>query len=164
MSMNNSKSSKLSHRSRPLLLLPLFLPLNTYPMNAIEESVSKLENTLPQAPTHGKKLYLDDHSQLHQFLAAHPNYISAELLKEKIADIPKGIWISPEWYTDYAGIVAQATAQNSVPIFVVYNAIKRDLGGLSAGGALNLEDYFYWLDTFLSKTGSLEMIVILEPD
>jgi endoglucanase len=54
--------------------------------------------------------------------------------------------------------------QNVVPIFIVYNAIQRDLGGESAGGALTLADYFHWIESFVRKTKRIEMIVILEPD
>jgi len=132
------------------------------------------ESPLPSATDHptpllplprsGKKLYLHDHSQLHTFLSAHPSFVSAELLREKIANVPKGIWIASDWDTPYEEIVAQASAQNAMPIFIVYNAIQRDLGGESVGGAPNLAAYLHWFENFVRRTGSSDMIVILEPD
>ena len=85
----------------------------------------------PTPPIAGKKLYLDEQSQLHAFLKANSNLPEYQLLKERIADVPKGIWISSEWSTDYEGIVARAKAQKCISIFIVYNALKRDVGGQS---------------------------------
>lgn len=93
--------------------------------------------------------------------ATHPK---VGLVKEKIARHPMGIWISSNWPTDVKAIMADAEKKGEVPVFIVYNSIKRDLGSHSAGGAKNLDEYLSWLAQVSRDVNSRRVIYIMEPD
>ncbi len=118
----------------------------------------------PDNPLKGKALYNDTQSQLHTWLEGHKSDPDYQLLKTKIADIPKGIWISSDWNTDVDRVAREAKERNEVPTFIIYNSIKRDLGSYSHGGAKNLEEYKKWLQEFVNKVAQISFIAILEPD
>ena len=120
----------------------------------------------PSTPTPlpATNLYLDRHSQLHSWLAANKNHPSYNLLKTKIADVPKGMWVSSNWPTDVERVAKEAKAEGTTPIFIVYNAIGRDLGGESHGGAQSLSEYLTWLTDFSNKLADIPYIAIMEPD
>lgn len=130
-------------------------------LNEILEEMKKIKQSTSTVTE--IKLYNDTNSQLHVWLRNNTNHPQHNLLKRRIADVPKAIWLG-DWFTDLDAIVSDARAKGETPVFILYNAIKRDLGGFSAGGAANLAAYFEWIDNYVRKIGNLSTIVVLEPD
>ncbi len=118
---------------------------------------------IPAVPGANTRLYNDTRSQLHNWLRVNPNHPQASLLKTKIADVPKAIWLG-DWADDLDRQVREARERGETAVFILYNAIKRDLGSYSAGGAANLDKYLQWIDRFVSRIGDLSCIVVMEPD
>lgn len=115
------------------------------------------------SPVGDSGLYNDTQSQLHQWLKANPNHPQYQLLKTKIADVPKAVWLG-DWSDDLDRQVKEAREQNKTAVFILYNSIKRDLGSYSAGGAANIEKYLQWIDKFVTRVGDLKCFVMMEPD
>lgn len=88
-------------------------------------------------------------------------------LIKKIADQPQAVWIGG-WTGDPAQsvrqIATQASAQRTLPVFVLYNLPGLDCGSYSAGGAADAAAYSRWLDQVNAGLGALPAAVIIEPD
>lgn len=86
-----------------------------------------------------------------------------------IASQPTGYWWG-DWNptssvrAEVSRHITTATANGSVPVYVVYNIMKRDGSGYSAGGAASLTAYKAWVDEFVAGLGSKPAAVIVEPD
>lgn len=90
---------------------------------------------------------------------------------QRIADVPQGIWLTPEDLP--AGevgravttVVTDAAESGDVPVLVVYGIPDRDCtGGFSEGG-LTAETYGPWVDEIATAAGSGDgAVVIVEPD
>ena len=86
-----------------------------------------------------------------------------------IASQPTGYWWG-DWNptstvkSEVARHVAQATANGTTPVYVIYNIMKRDGSGYSAGGAGSLAQYRAWVDQVVAGLGSSNATVIVEPD
>lgn len=88
---------------------------------------------------------------------------------DRLADVPSGIWLTPEKYPPQrvgpfvASIASAAAEQGSLPVFVVYGVPDRDCtGGFSAGG-LTATTYLPWVSEIAGAAGD-RSVVILEPD
>jgi endoglucanase len=91
-------------------------------------------------------------------------------LMERIAGQPIAQWIGG-WTGDVRShvrsIVARATSEGSVPVFVAYNIPHRDCGGYSASGAqATAAGYRSWIRDVASGVsgGGGRAVVVLEPD
>lgn len=123
----------------------------------------------------GSQLYVNPNSVVTKFLAAHPNYPNAALLK-KIADQPTGIWLNYDsgksLADNQAGIRSTILdtlklAGTKLVTFVVYGIVDRDAGGQSAGGAPDRESYYAWsgaIDAAFKEAGNPKVVLIMEPD
>ena len=86
-----------------------------------------------------------------------------------IADQSTGTWFG-DWNstsTLQAEVArrSQAVADaNAVPVYVLYNIMKRDGSGYSAGGASSLTAYEAWIDAFAAGLGARRAVVVVEPD
>jgi len=94
----------------------------------------------------------------------------------RLAQVPVAIWLG-EWSGDVRNTVERhllaATEQEAVPVFVVYYIPDRDCSGFSAGGAVDVEDYRWWIGRVSLALQVVEdlglppttfPIIILEPD
>ncbi len=88
-------------------------------------------------------------------------------LLQRLASIPTATWLG-NWNAnvraDVASVVAAATAQNKVPVFVAYNIPSRDCGSYSAGGVGSESAYNGWISEVAAGIGSAKAVVIVEPD
>jgi endoglucanase len=88
-------------------------------------------------------------------------------LMERIATQPVAKWMG-NWNTDIrrdvASVMAQASSQNAVPVFVAYNIPNRDCGSHSAGGSSGAKAYRSWIRQFAAGLGGKPSVVVLEPD
>ncbi len=108
--------------------------------------------------------------QAAQQAAAEGDTASAEIF-ERLAEIPQGIWLTPEEFpagqvgAHVSELVAAADEADEVPVLVVYGVPDRDCtGGFSAGG-LSAEEYGPWVDEIADAAGAGDSaVVILEPD
>lgn len=86
---------------------------------------------------------------------------------EALASKPQAIWLG-EWNENLADdvneVMAAASAQKSLPVFVVYFIPHRDCGEYSAGGAVSAEFYREWTGTIARAIGNRKAALILEPD
>ena len=86
-----------------------------------------------------------------------------------IAAQPTGYWWG-DWNptstvrSEVARHLSAASQQGTTPVYVVYNIMKRDGSGYSAGGASSLEAYRAWIDQFIAGVGSNQAVVVVEPD
>lgn len=86
---------------------------------------------------------------------------------EQIAQQPVAKWIgnwNQDVRRDVAAVMAAATAQQAVPVFVAYNIPNRDCGSYSAGGSSNAGAYRSWIRQFAAGLGGKSSVVVLEPD
>jgi endoglucanase len=60
--------------------------------------------------------------------------------------------------------MAEAAAQQAVPVFVAYNLPFRDCGSYSAGGAANTAAYEAWINGVAAGLGDGHAVVLIEPD
>lgn len=87
---------------------------------------------------------------------------------ERLAQVPTGVWLTPERYPPgaaqaYVASVVDAAAGESVPVFVIYGIPDRDCtGGFSAGG-LTAATYLPWVEEIAAGAGDTS-VVVLEPD
>ena len=136
-----------------------------------------VNNVLPQFPLFGGtsnplgrgEFYADPDSAGAK-AAADPalNAADAASLRE-LAAVPQAIWLVPEEHPTasvagyVSGIVAAATASDTLATFVVYGIPERDCGNFSAGG-LTAEEYPLWVDAIAEGLGDTASAVVLEPD
>ena len=124
--------------------------------------------TTPVAKPVSSGLYVNPASsaaiQAAVFGARNPSGASAMRM---LAAQPTAQWFG-NWNTNVAtdvrALVDAAAAQGTVPVLVIYNIPQRDCGGFSAGGTNNSAGYRTWIQSVASGIGSLQAIVILEPD
>jgi len=86
---------------------------------------------------------------------------------DKIAAESRAVWIGG-WNQNVArdvdSVMRAAAAQNSVPVFVVYNIPSRDCGGYSAGGSASADAYRLWIRDVARGLAGRSAVVVLEPD
>ena len=86
---------------------------------------------------------------------------------DKIAAESRAVWIGG-WNQNVArdvdSVMRAAAAQNSVPVFVVYNIPSRDCGGYSAGGGASADAYRLWVRDVARGLAGRSAVVVLEPD
>lgn len=92
---------------------------------------------------------------------------SARILR-RIAEVPTGIWLTPERYpTGAVGpqvtSVVQDAGGRSVPVFVVYGIPDRDCTGQLSAGGLDAASYPAWVEEIATAAGD-DSVVVLEPD
>jgi len=136
-----------------------------------------VNNVLPQFPLFGGssnplssgKFYADPASSAAK-AAADPamNEADAAAIRE-LSTVPQAIWLVPEEHPTasvagyVSGIVAAASASDTMATFVVYGIPERDCGNFSAGG-LTAEEYPLWVDAIAEGLGETASAVVLEPD
>ena len=90
-------------------------------------------------------------------------------LVTRLAGVPSAIWLTPEAYglgrvgPFVRGIVEDARATGTIPVFVVYGIPGRDCSGGESSGGLSESDYLPWVSEFAEAVGSTS-VAILEPD
>lgn len=94
--------------------------------------------------------------------------VDAARVYERLAETPSGIWLTPEQYppgevgAEVARVVADAAAQDLVPVFVVYGIPDRDCTGGFSGGGLPADQYGAWVQEIAAQAGG--SVVVVEPD
>lgn len=90
------------------------------------------------------------------------------LLIAAMESVPQAVWLTSGTPSNISATVtktlAQADAQQSVPVFVLYNIPGRDCGSYSAGGAQSTGAYETWIDAVASAIGDHKVVIALEPD
>ncbi|MFL6576191.1 MAG: glycoside hydrolase family 6 protein [Povalibacter sp.] len=85
-----------------------------------------------------------------------------------IAGNPIATWITSgtpaQVQARAAKLVADAAAENSVPVIVAYNVPFRDCQQYSSGGAANTAEYKAWINGLAAGIGSAKAVVLVEPD
>lgn len=89
----------------------------------------------------------------------------------RLADVPQGIWLTPEEYPAgsvgpfVSGIVAAADEADEVPTFVIYGIPDRDCSGGHSAGGLPAAQYSPWVAEIAAAAGAGERAVaVVEPD
>jgi len=119
-------------------------------------------------PFAGRDLYVDPDSSAIRAVDSATDSATRDAFLT-IADQPTGIWLTPEKYPAgevgpfVAQVVADAAAQDALPLFVVYGVPDRDCGQFSAGGT-TVEGYEVWVREIATALDGTETPVILEPD
>lgn len=119
-------------------------------------------------PFAGRDLYVDPDSQAIRAVDSATDSATRDAFLT-IADQPTGIWLTPEKYPAgevgpfVAQVVAEAAAQDTLPLFVVYGVPDRDCGQFSAGGT-SVEGYEGWVREIAAALDGTGTPVILEPD
>ncbi|MBZ5740880.1 glycoside hydrolase family 6 protein [Nocardioides mangrovi] len=118
--------------------------------------------------------YADPTSKVAQAAAAakKAGETDREQVFTRLAEIPQGIWLTPEEYPpgSVAGyvtsIVDGASAAGEVPTFVVYGIPDRDCSGGHSAGGLSADEYGPWVGEIAKAAGaaSVPVSAILEPD
>ena len=118
-------------------------------------------------PAGSSPFYTDPNSSAADWVKAHASDPRAALIRQKIADQPKGRWLgdwTPNVEQEAASYAKAAAAAGKTPIFVAYNIPGRDCGQYSSGGAGGPEAYKTWIRGFVRGVGQRKAVVILEPD
>jgi len=80
---------------------------------------------------------------------------------------PSSVWLNGDSYetdTFIKGIMAAASAKNTVPSFVLYNIVHRDCNSYSSGGAKSMTDYKAWINRLAGVFKDTGAIIVVEPD
>jgi len=121
----------------------------------------------PRKPT-ADRFYADPQTAAARWVAENPDDPWAEVIRERIAQVPQGRWFTqPDIATVRAEVdqyVRAAEAANSVPILVVYNIPNRDCSGASSGGMPTHEAYREWVEQVAAGLGGRPAAIVLEPD
>jgi endoglucanase len=124
------------------------------------------EDAVTGSPFDGTDGFYVPPSQAADWVAANPDDPRADVIRDRIAQVPASVWL-----TGGSGVgdvvdttVAAAAAENTVPVLVAYNVPGRDCGQFSAGGAGGADAYRAWIDEFAAAIGDRPAIVIVEPD
>lgn len=104
--------------------------------------------------------------------AASVGDASREEVFTRLAQIPQGIWLTPEEYpagevaSYVSSIVDPAAAAGEVPTFVVYGIPDRDCSGGHSAGGLTRGDYGPWVGEIAEAAAAPggRVVAILEPD
>jgi endoglucanase len=91
---------------------------------------------------------------------------------QRIDSVPTGLWLTPERYPTPAdvrayvvSVVAQADADGTVPVFVVYGIPGRDCSGQLSAGGLSADAYQPWVEAIADSVARADQsVVVLEPD
>ena len=115
----------------------------------------------------GGRLFVDENSQAHAWVRAHPDAREARAIHERIANQPTAKWLGA-WSGDVTAAVSEyasaAAAKNEIPVFVAYNLPNRDCGGQSSGGVADEQQYNTWIHALDAGLGDRRALVVLEPD
>jgi len=91
----------------------------------------------------------------------------AELIRQMI-EMPQAEWFSDgspkRVQQEVKNTVKRAAGKGTVPVLVAYFLPFRDCAQYSAGGALSVQEYMDWIDSFAAGIGDEQAVVILEPD
>jgi endoglucanase len=113
-------------------------------------------------------LFVNPHGQARQWVDSHSGDHRREVIAERIASQPQGVWFTsydPGGVTgDVRAVTAAAEDTGTTPVLVSYVLPQRDCGGASSGGAPDLAAYDAWMAAFAAGLGDGPVIVILEPD
>jgi endoglucanase len=112
--------------------------------------------------------YVDPDTNAARWVAANPNDSRMPVIRDRIASVPQGRWLTQNNTSTVAGEVSAftsaAAAAGKIPILVVYNIPNRDCSGASAGGMPNHAAYRAWIDQVSLGLGGRPATIILEPD
>jgi endoglucanase len=113
------------------------------------------------------KFYVDPSNSASQWAAANGGDPRAEVIAEKIGDVPIARWFG-DWTqnveAEVEAYVEGAEAEGAVPVLVAYNIPDRDCGQHSAGGAADFTQYEEWIEGLARGLGDGPAFVMLEPD
>jgi endoglucanase len=84
----------------------------------------------------------------------------------QIAATPTAIWLggSPDTQSSVDLIEANAAAEHTTPVFVLYAIPHRDCGGYASGGLGDATAYRRWIDQVRLGINGRPAVVIVEPD
>lgn len=100
--------------------------------------------------------------------AAEAGHLRDAAMLTTMAATPQAVWFTggtpDQVRAQVRQTMAEAAAQNAVPVLVAYDIPGRDCARYSAGGALDQAAYQAWISAFSAGIGHREAVVILEPD
>jgi len=122
----------------------------------------------PNAYAAESSYYVDPQTNAARWVAANPADSRAALIRDRIASVPQGRWLTQNNTGTVAaevdGFVAAAATAGKTPILVVYNIPNRDCSGASSGGMPSHAAYRQWIDQVAAGLKGRAAAIILEPD
>lgn len=114
----------------------------------------------------GRQLYVDPQSNAAKQVQAWQGSDPAKAATmQKLADQPSSLWLSNgAVYDDIERYVLAANDKGQLPVLVTYYIPNRDCNQYSSGGAKNQDEYTDYIDTIAQAIGTMDAVVILEPD
>ena len=116
----------------------------------------------------GTRFYLDQNSAVGYWDAHNTANPLEPAIASRIGDVPSGIWFTqydPDRIAGQVGqITAQAAAESTVPVLVLYDIPEVNCSATAPDGAPSVAAYESWASAFASGLGDRSVIVIVEPD
>ncbi|MBV2364002.1 glycoside hydrolase family 6 protein [Streptomonospora nanhaiensis] len=112
--------------------------------------------------------YVNPDTAAARWVRDNPNDPRADVIANRIADVPQGTWFTQynpgEVRGEVDALVGAAEAAGKIPILVVYNIPNRDCSNHSGGGAPSHAAYRDWVDEVAAGLEGRPATVVLEPD
>jgi endoglucanase len=122
----------------------------------------------PNAYAAESSYYVDPQTNAARWVAANPGDSRAALIRDRIASVPQGRWLTQNnpgtVAAEVDGFVGAADTAGKIPILVVYNIPNRDCSGASSGGLPSHAAYRQWIDQVAAGLKGRAAAIILEPD
>lgn len=116
----------------------------------------------------GTRFYLDPNSAVGYWDAHNTGNPLEPAIASRIGNVPSGIWFTQYDPDRIAGqvrqITAQAAAEGTVPVLVLYDIPDVNCSTTPPAGAPSVAAYESWASAFASGLGDQSVIVIVEPD
>ncbi|GAB2914206.1 glycoside hydrolase family 6 protein [Streptomyces mayteni] len=118
-----------------------------------------------QAPS-SVEFFSDPTDQIRQWIADNGGDGRRQLLVDRIASQPLGIWFTHDRDVTarVRDVTTAAAAAGEVPVMVSYLLPGRDCGGASSGGVPDLASYDASMANFAAGLGDDPAVIVLEPD
>ncbi|HTJ69970.1 MAG TPA: glycoside hydrolase family 6 protein [Actinospica sp.] len=116
----------------------------------------------------GTRFYVDPYSAVGYWDTHNTSNPLEPAIASRIGSVPSAIWFTEYDPDRIAGqvsqITAQAAAEGTVPVLVLYDIPEVNCSTSAPNGAPSIAAYESWASAFASGLGSHSVIVIVEPD
>ncbi|GAA4917434.1 glycoside hydrolase family 6 protein [Streptomonospora salina] len=114
------------------------------------------------------EFYVNPDTAAAQWVRDNPQDSRADVIANRIADVPQGTWFT-EYNPDSVqgevdALVGAAESDGTTPIMVVYNIPNRDCSNHSGGGAPDHSSYRDWVDQVAAGLDGRPATIVVEPD
>ncbi|TDC72447.1 endoglucanase 1 [Streptomyces hainanensis] len=112
------------------------------------------------------EFFSDPTAQIRQWIADNEGDGRRQLLVDRIASQPQGIWFTHDRDVTarVRDVTSAAAAAGEVPVLVSYLLPGRDCGGASSGGVPDMASYDASMADFAAGLGGDPAVIVLEPD